>query len=214
MRFHYDYGGSPEWNKFENERVAREIAKLKTPCDYIKWAVLDAWTIKQATCIINGLDPDAVLVKIGIYWFKKEHQGLFEGDWHIFEQCLIISDYLDRIFLNLRGSYLAGNLQIIGQWIGSDTLISPPIVASWALSKGYAIHEGLALLETPPLMAGRLNQADRHPWEIICEIESRWPKLPKYKVAAVVKGLDPDDEDTRKQAENFYQKSKKEYLGT
>jgi len=209
-----DYGRSQEFNEFENNRVSRAIDRLKTPCNYEKWAKFDAWEIKQAVCIVGGLDPDNVLGMSGYYWFKKDQKLLRDGDREIFEECVHICGRLEKIFNNLRGSYLAGKLPIIGKWDDGDTLIGPPVVASWALSKGYPVHSDIEQLETPELMAERLNQTDLHPWETICAIESRWPKMPKYKVAAVVKGLDPDDEDTRKQAENFYQKTKKGYLET
>ncbi len=144
MKFQYDYGGSPEWNAWENERVLKTIAKLETPCNFERWAKLDAWTMQQATCIIIGVEPDVVLGIVGLYWFRKDYGYVYEGDRHIFNECVLLTCKLDKIFLELRGSYLAGKLQIIGPWDEAKTLVAPSVLTNWATTKGYAISPALA----------------------------------------------------------------------
>lgn len=152
MKFLYDYGRSTQWNAWENERVLETITKLETPCNFERWVKLDAWTMQQATCIIIGVEPDVVLGITGLYWFRKDHGHLSEGDWHIFNECVLLTCKLDKIFLELRGSYLAGKLQIIGPWDEAKTLVAPSVLTDWAKTKGYAISPALddISINTPP----------------------------------------------------------------
>lgn len=46
-------------------------------------------------------------------------------------------------------------------------------------------------------------------WEIITALQQQWPEMENYRAGAYACGINPDDPDRRKAAENFYQREKK-----
>lgn len=139
-----DYGLGPIGNKLEQERVADTLRKLMTPCDFQWWASRDAWTAQEAACIIFGVDPPVFLGFAALYWSKQERKILRHGDWVIFDE--IVRFPVDKIFQDMVKSHAAGKLPTIGKWADGQTLLAPATVTSWALAKGYQIHDDLACL--------------------------------------------------------------------
>lgn len=61
---------------------------------------------------------------------------------------------------------------------------------------------------TPQEVVEAMKPYEPTGWDIITALQTQWPEMENYRAGAYANGLDPDDPDTRKAAENFYQRNK------
>lgn len=215
----------------EQERVWVEqmLATLEAPCDYARWTRLDAWTLQQAVCIIGGIDPAMALGTMNCF-LSKYGRADKPARYEVFRACAMFAESLKPMLEEMRGSHFAGKLKVLGPWLEDLTLVDPSEVIRWAASKGYDIppelehqaegveggrEEQAAWVEpktpkelTPKEFVSQMKAREADPSEIIAGLELRWPKMQKYRVGAFAKGLDPDDQTTRKQAEAHFRRHK------
>ena len=62
---------------------------------------------------------------------------------------------------------------------------------------------------TPQEVVEAMKPSGPTGWEIITALKTLWPQMKNYQAGAYAHGLEPDDINTRKAAENFYQREKK-----
>lgn len=61
---------------------------------------------------------------------------------------------------------------------------------------------------TPQEMVEAMKPYEPTGWEVITALQAQWPEMENYRAGAYANGIDPDDPDRRKTAENFYQRHK------
>jgi hypothetical protein len=187
----------------DKDTAERVKATLVAPCDYARWVRRDAWALQEAACIIGGIDPEQALGTMKCFLNTPRPMDT-PGRQEVYRYCEQFRLSLKPILEEMRGSYLAGKLEILGPWLEDLSLVDPSEIIRWAASKGYSIPDELNGFENPGEWAAKERQTGRSPFEIIEGIHKRWPHLNKYEVGAYAKGLDPEDPDTRKQSENYY----------
>lgn len=176
--------------RHEAELAKAEISLLSTPCNYPKYLRLDAWTLQQAICIIQGIDPDEALGVLNVYLIGRVHKG--PAPDLVFRACAMFRvRVLLPVIKEMQASFFAGKLKLLSPWSGDLSFVEPREVARWAAAKGYQVQEGLDFLgeQMGPTVTGPgHDQQAVTPEDVVAQCRAEGIKDPK-DIARRVDGI-------------------------